>query len=470
METKINNRSLIFLFFFLLYFLAVFCHNSWLFNFSDIPTWDEYRSIFNALGKASSGNISVIYRIILKIFALFTSDFYKLFRINFLTIHLLFPMLFFIYNYFKNVSFGFNYFLTTLIVLSPLNIVTARKLIVWELVFFLAVLIVNHFPKINSKNYLLSLFFSLLLFLRLEFILPLSISIFFVFYKGKYFIKTLLLVFFFLGIAILYQLHFRSDMHSLVIESNILFTIKNNIYLYFISSYDSFFNIFYTYKIYVLSVIALACSSVIAHAKKREVIPITLKREDIKNLLAMLSLTIPFLLVRHQDYFNIIFMFAFLFIVAHLFNIKLNTISSIFIYCISILTIFLYQPDINNVEHYYPRYVMRGQDNLKFARYLANVPRLGPKKIRVWAMRDAALLISRNDIEFLIDDLNSPDPQCPWLEKKSSNNPPDFTMFPNKIFQNPEHAKHICPGIKNYQVEQLLTDHVILKRKIFNSR
>lgn len=450
MEISKNNKNLFaFCFFAWIYFIAVHFFNEWIFRFSDIPINDDYFLIFSALGKrASVRNISPIYRLILKLFAFFTSDFYELFRINFLTVHLLFPITFFIYNRLKNVSTEVNYFLTTILVLSPLNVCVTRKIYHWEFAFFLITLIVGHLSENRYRKPLMVLFFSCLLFLRLEFVLPLSLFLFFTQYKKRNFYQSFVIFLLFLSLAILWQFYYRRDMIDLLIVQNIFSSLKINVHHYAITCLHSIYNTFYTYRFYLLTL------PLMVFFIKRIRVRLVAPWED---LLLTSFLVVPVVFIKYQDFYSLYFLFFALFAISQGLEIKFKKGFHIGMYCIAIIVIVFYRPNLNAIAHYYPNYIIKGRDVLDSAAYFKSVPKAINGKIKVTSRQDVSLLISRNDMQFFTEVWRYKVEECPWLIGS-----PDISLFPKAALRDLKNIK--CPEIGKYRIVLVLMDHVILKK------
>lgn len=195
------SRGISFLLVFV-FFALVFYFQYWLEALADYPYDDEYYSLLTGLGLAKYYSTSLYVRL-LSILAIFFNTLESLHRYNFFVSHLVLGLGFFFYHSRRNINLGTNFFFTSMLVLSPLNILLSRKIHFWAAGFFFIILGLSTYLKGNARNFFL--FFSLLLlgFFRVEFFFSAVLALgCIICYQGSFkkifflsFLITLILIF-----------------------------------------------------------------------------------------------------------------------------------------------------------------------------------------------------------------------------------------------------------------------------------
>jgi hypothetical protein len=358
-------------------------------------------------------------------------------------------MVFFSYCYLKRVSLEMICFLTTLLVLSPFNIIITRKLHFWEIAFFLFVLCANHFVKESYKRYFLLVSFLLLVFLRVESVFPLAVTLFIYFGRRLSHFKKAILTSFIFGIFVLCVFVFRNDMLKLFLATNSFNIWVLSLYRYSASVLSAIINMFLTYKIFSVSLIVW----VTFYAKKSYKTPFTNSEFWI-----VLSLVTPFLIIRYNFLYNSIIFFILVFIVSYLLSVKSEKRAIVFVYLVSVLTLATARTNILESKTYYPLYTDKGQDYLLFVKYLEEIPLRSTNKITVIIDQDLSLLVPRKDLSF--EEIGKLDSNFCDIFNKSR----DYLFLPKSKLDTFVSSAHKCGGTVKYELEKELVNNLIFKK------
>ncbi len=139
----------------------------WLEPQSDFPRKDEYQSLLSALDyPVYSANLYVHF---LRLWTGFFPDFFSLWRFNFFASHLSLAVAFFLYHSKKGIALSTNFFITSLLVLSTINIALTRKMHFWGAAFFFILLFAAEYFKPKMRLVFLTVSLLILGFFRFEF-------------------------------------------------------------------------------------------------------------------------------------------------------------------------------------------------------------------------------------------------------------------------------------------------------------
>lgn len=167
MEVK-NKEFYLKTFISVVFFIAILFFLFWLEPFSDFPHTDEYQSLLSALGfPVYTPDFYVKW---LSLFSWMVPDFQKLVKTNFIASHFFLALTFFLFHARKGISLPTNLTVTTVLVLSTINVALTRKMHFWAAGFFFFILFLSENLEGKKKNIFLIFSLTLLGFFRREFL------------------------------------------------------------------------------------------------------------------------------------------------------------------------------------------------------------------------------------------------------------------------------------------------------------
>ena len=286
--------------------------------------------------------------------------------------------------------------------------------------------LLGRYLDIAKRRIFLSFVFLILVFIRPEFIVLFLFQLIKNYQRELRKHYTFILITIILGFAITYLILPNKGMLILLQGSSSVlpFVILKNILIYFALCVFAVINTLYTYKI-----MFFASLLYVAFAKRSLFRNLKLKEESREELMYLFVLLLPMLCVRNYFYYAVPFhLFLFIFLV-FIFNAEINRLGVLCILCLSIISLVLTPANPNiSLFSYYPLYIPKGQDHLRFYHYLKKLPiAKDDKHYAILSYQDFAPILARNDIKFY----------NPWFYAedfcKKNDIIPDFVFLPNRV-------------------------------------